>query len=141
MTAPTLPHSLLSLRLPRLARMAALLALLAAALLARQAVPHRLAERPDPLASLATGAPSRLWDLAFWGGQQAGGTALWRNALLACRGRRGAEYPNCTSVRLASWWGPAAPPAPIALLLAPAPPATPSLPAPFAVPPHSRLVQ
>jgi hypothetical protein len=102
-------------------RLAAVLALLAAALLARQAVPRRLAESSDPLASLAAGAPSRLWDLAFWSGQQAGGTALWRGALLACRGRRGGAYPNCTSVRLASWWGPAAAAPPIALLLAPAP--------------------
>jgi hypothetical protein len=100
--------------------MAVLLALLAAALLARQAAPRRLAESPDPLASLAASAPSRLWDLGFWSGQQAGGTALWRGALLACRGRRGKAYPNCTSVRLASWWGPAAPPPPIGLLLAPA---------------------
>ena len=122
--APTLPHPLGRFRLPRPVRLAAvlaLLALLAAGLLARQAVPRRLAESSDPLASLAAGAPSRSWDLAFWSGQQAGGTALWRGALLACRGRRGGAYPNCTSVRLASWWGPAAAAPPIALLLAPAP--------------------
>jgi hypothetical protein len=99
---------------------AALLALLAAAALAGQALPRRPAESADPLASLAAGAPSRLWGLCFWSGQEAGGTALWRGALLACRWRRAASYPNCTSVRLASWWGPAAA-APMALLLAPAP--------------------
>src|ERR1700726_1050461 len=106
---PTLPHPLRRFRLQRPVRLAAVLALLAslaAGLLARQAVPRRLAESSDPLASLAAGAPSRLWDLAFWTGQQAGGTALWRGALLACRGRRGGAYPNCTSVRLARWGGP-----------------------------------
>jgi hypothetical protein len=141
--APTLPHPLRRLRLPRPVRLAALLALLAllaAGLLARQAVPRRLAESSDPLSSLAAGAPSHLWDLAFWGGQQAGGTVLWRGALLACRDRRGGAYPNCTSVRLASWWGPAAPPPPIALLLAPVPaaPAAVAPPAALAVVPEGR---
>ena len=133
---PTLPHPLRRFRLQRPVRLAAVLALLAslaAGLLARQAVPRRLAESSDPLASLAAGAPSRLWDLAFWTGQQAGGTALWRGALLACRGRRGGAYPNCTSVRLASWWGPAAAAPPIALLLAPAA-AAPAAVAPPAAP-------
>jgi hypothetical protein len=138
--APTLPHPLRGFRLPRPVRLAAVVALLAAALLARQAVPRRLAECSDPLASLAACAPSRLWDLAFWSGQQAGGTALWRGALVACRGRRGGAYPNCTSVRLASWWGPAAAAPPIALLLAPAPapPAAAAPPAAPAVVPEGR---
>jgi hypothetical protein len=129
---------------------AALLALLAAGALAGRALPGRLTERHGPLASLAAAAPSRLWDLSFWAGQEAGGTALWRGAVAACRGRRAAAYPNCTSVRLASWWGPAAPPAPMALLLAPvapagpaapatpATPATPASPVPFGAPPIAR---
>jgi hypothetical protein len=66
----------------------------------------------DPLVSLGGGARSGRWDLAFWVAQHAAGSGLWRRALAACGERDGAAYPNCATVRLASWWGPAPPPPP-----------------------------
>jgi hypothetical protein len=58
--------------------------------------------------------------------REAGGTGLWRRALRICRDRGAGAFPNCTTVRLASWWGPGAAAPPVALLLAaPVPPAPP----------------
>jgi len=85
------------------------------------------ADRGDPVASLASPVPSRTWDLAFWTGEHAAGTTLWRRALGACRSASaasatsaiGAGAPGCTAVRLASWWGPTPLPPPVWLLAAP----------------------
>jgi hypothetical protein len=101
---------------------AALLALLGGGALSSQLAARRLAESGQPLASLAAPLRSRAWDLSFWITQRAAGSDLWRRAAARCRSRAGAAYPNCTTVRLASWWAPQAPALPFALLLAPPPP-------------------
>jgi hypothetical protein len=75
------------------------------------------AEGADPLASLGDGAPSARWDLGFWVARHTAGDELWRRALAACGERDGAAFPNCATVRLASWWGPALPPPPLAVEL------------------------
>ena len=100
---------------------AALLALLGGGALSSQLAARRLAESGQPLASLAAPLRSRAWDLSFWITQRAAGSDLWRRAAARCRNRAGAAYPNCTTVRLASWWAPQAPALPFALLLAPPP--------------------
>lgn len=69
----------------------------------------------DPFAALAAPVQSEIWDLPFWVREQATGSALWRRSFAFCRGRAESAYPNCHTVRLASWWGsppPLPPPAP-----------------------------
>jgi hypothetical protein len=91
---------------------------------------RRRADGGDPVAALASPVRSRTWDLAFWAGEHAAGTAVWRRALRACRSisepsatsatsAMSADSPGCTAVRLASWWGPTPLPPPVWLLAAP----------------------
>jgi hypothetical protein len=111
---------------------AALLALAALAGLAAHAANRRLADRADPLASLAAPVASRTWDLAFWTTHQTARTPLWQAALAYCLDRGEAAFPSCTAVRLATWWRPAAAPAATtvpATTTAPAAQATPTAPA------------
>jgi hypothetical protein len=95
---------------------AALLLLALAGALDGQRAAQRLAESPQPLASLGAPLRSHTWDLAFWAAQRTGGSELWRDAVARCKRRPAAAFPNCTTVRLASWWRPQAAPPPPALL-------------------------
>jgi|GEM_PF-6374736 len=106
---------------------------------------RRRADGGDPVAGLASPVPSRTRDLAFWAGEHAAGTAVWRRAVGACRSasatsatsaasatsatsgtsetsatsEMSAGAAGCTAVRLASWWGPTPLPPPVELLAAP----------------------
>ena len=118
---------------PAAAGAVALAALVLAGLLGCRPAAERLADGRDPLAALGSPAESRLWDLAFWVEQQGTGSELWRRGFAFCRRHPGAAYPNCRTVRIASWWtGPApaaAPARPAALPLPPSPSLPSSLPA------------
>jgi hypothetical protein len=63
----------------------------------------------DPLGSLAEPVRSGEFDLAFWVQEQTARTPLWRQAFRFCRLHP--ALPNCRTVRIATWWAPAAPPA------------------------------
>jgi hypothetical protein len=73
----------------------------------------------DPLATLGALVPSRNWGLAFWVGERKAATPLWRRALARCATAHKGALPNCTTVKLATWWGPAVPPAPMEMLAEP----------------------
>jgi hypothetical protein len=119
--------------LPLLAGLLGLLALFA---LACRPAAASIANGHDPFAALASPVPSEVWDLPFWVREQATGSALWRRSFAFCRGRSESAYPNCHTVRLASWWGTPPPlpppPPPLAGLLGGEPRRTPP---PAATPP------
>jgi hypothetical protein len=85
-------------------------AVVAAAALAGACTPSAAAtgNSREPLATLAAPSLSQLFDLTFWVREENAGTALWRQALAYCR--RHPRLPNCSTVRIATWWGSPLPP-------------------------------
>ena len=89
-------------RSPRALTLAAAL-LVGAPLAACTPSAHATAGVRDPLAALRAPVQSKTFGLAFWVGEQAGSTRLWRQAFAYCRFRP--RQPGCRAVRMASWWG------------------------------------